>query len=174
MKVKVLREAGFEEALIGISLSYKTGIPDKKVADRLCWQQGGHNKFLEHLIAWIDVTAPRYWWQEMDTYRVGTSKQSEATIHTLLKRELVHRDFQDGCDERILAVINECIRNKDLYRAKRFLPESFFQRRIVCTNYKTLQNMCMQRKNHKLPEWGLFIEELQKQLEHPEYVLRGE
>jgi len=173
MKVKVLKEAGFEEALLGISFSYNS-TPNKKVADRLAWKQGGHNKFLESIIVWLDVTAPRYWWQESDTYR-HTSKQSQATIHTIQRRTLTEEDFVDGdIDPIILSRVNEIILEGNLLKIKRNLPEGFLQRREWRVDYKTLQNICMQRKGHKLPEWQLFISSLQEQLEHSYYVVRPE
>lgn len=53
-------------------------------AGRLFEKDGGHNKFLESVILWLDVNAPLYWWTEADTYRLST-KQSESTMHTLEK-----------------------------------------------------------------------------------------
>lgn len=89
MKVDVLLEAGYEEALYGLSLSFKDrAIPRdvwwtkakfeamQKRASALYKLDGGHNKFLESMLVWLDVEAPRGWWSEMDTYRLAT-KQSE-------------------------------------------------------------------------------------------------
>ena len=173
MKVKVLKEAGFEEALLGLSLSYNSE-PSKRVADNLAWKGKGESKFLESICVWIDIDAPRYFHQQLDTYRVGITKQSSSTMHTLMRRELDQLDFQGGCDDTILETLNCYLRNGDFGFVKRHLPESFLQRRVVCTNYKTLQNICMQRKNHRLPEWQVFIGAMQEQLEHPYYVVRPE
>lgn len=68
MQVKILREAGYEEAILGLSLSKGATIERaKEVAVQLAPKDGGHNKLLESIQAWLDVTAPRYWWQEADT-----------------------------------------------------------------------------------------------------------
>lgn len=169
MKVKVLKEAGFEEALAGLALSYNS-YPNKKVADRLAWRQGGHNKFLESMVVWIEVTAPRYWWSEADTYRL-TTKQSESTMHTLMRRELIRDDFEErDVDSVILGRVNKYIREKEFLKAKRNLPEGFLQKRVWKVDYKTLQNIIMQRKSHRLPEWKKFVNEMRNQLEYPEYV----
>ena len=173
MKVKVLKEAGFDEALLGLSLSYNSE-PSKRVLDKLAWKGGGESKALESICVWIDLTAPRYFHQQVDTYRVGITKQSESTMHTLMRGELTNEDFEGGIQETILAWINQAICNNDFDWAKRHLPESFLQRRVICTNYKTLQNMCMQRKSHRLPEWQLFISSLQEQLAHPYYVVKAD
>ena len=93
MKLTVLKESGFEEALLGLSLSFDSE-PSKRVADKLAWKGGGESKFLESIVVWIDLDAPRYWWAQFDTYRVGISKQSESSIHTLMRRALdEEKDF---------------------------------------------------------------------------------
>ena len=64
MEVKILKECGYEEAIYGLSLSYNVTDLKKmrKVADNLAHKEGGHNKFLESIILWIEIDAPRYWW----------------------------------------------------------------------------------------------------------------
>lgn len=169
MEVKVIKEAGYDEALLGLSLSYNSE-PSERVARNLISRDGGHNKFAESIQVWLDVTAPRYWWQQMDTYRVGVTKQSESTMHTLMMHRLEQSDFQGGCDLRILEILNKWRDAGSFSVLKAHLPESFLQRRIVSVNYKTLRNICKQRASHKLPEWQLFIEELMDQLDHPEFL----
>lgn len=169
MNIQVLREAGYSEALLGLSLSYNSE-PSKRVADRLAFKGGGESKFLESMMVWLDINAARYWWQQFDTYRAGTTKQSGSTMHTLMRRTLVPTDFEWNLDESVLGHINSVILNKDFDGAKALLPESFLQRRIVCTNYKTLQNMVWQRKDHKLIEWKYFIAELEDQLLYKEFI----
>jgi len=112
MEVSILREAGYEEALLGLSLSYgKKAEIMPLVAERLSHKGGGHNKFLESMMVWIDIRAPLDFWAEFDTYRVGTSvtKQSESTMHTLKRRKLTKKDFEDGIDVAYLAHLNSCI-----------------------------------------------------------------
>jgi hypothetical protein len=168
-----MREAGWAEALLGLSLSYNSQ-PSTIVAKRLAHKGGGHSKFLESMQVWLDVDAPRYWWSQADTYRVGCSKQSESTMHTILKHYLDQDDFEGGCDETVLYLLNNAIQRKDFLWAKRHLPESFLQRRIWNVNYMVLQNIVRQRKGHKLPEWGLFIASVVGQVEFPHYIVKDE
>ena len=158
MKVKILRETGLEEALIGLSLSYNAPLEKMpKVAKRLAARDNGENKFLESIQVWLDVTAPRYWWQQFDTYRVGVTKQSESTMHTWKRRAFSAEAFVEGVDPMILAKL-ECARQGgDFGYVKRNLPEGFLQRRVVCTNYKVLRHVVRQRRDHKLVEWTEFI-----------------
>jgi hypothetical protein len=140
------------------------------VAEVLCNKDSGHNKFMEHIYVWLLVKAPRYWWQDADTYRIS-SKQSQSTTHTLLKRPLTIDDFEDKCViPETLTVLNMCINGKDFLGAKKILPEGFVQTSEWCLNYKTLANIFIQRKNHKLPHWYEFIRLVLQQVEYPELL----
>jgi hypothetical protein len=171
MKVDALREAGYEEALLGLSLSYNQ--PAEKmprVAARLYCHDDGHNKFLESIVVWLDIVAPRYWWQQFDTYRVGMTKQSQSTMHTIMKRPLVQEDFEHPIHPATLEHLNDLISKRDFETVKVELPEGFLQRRVVCTNYKVLRHIVAQRMSHRLPEWVFFCQELSAQLGHPEFI----
>jgi hypothetical protein len=180
LEVKVLCEAGYEQALYGLSLSYNAKSENMPArATQLAHKGEGHSKFLEAMMVWLDVRAPRYFWQEADTYRIST-KQSESTMHTLLRRPLTKEDFQQdpddefGIDAGLLYALNQHIQTKAFRWVKRHLPESFMQRRVWCMSYKTLQNIWYQRHDHKLPEWHDFIDQVLSQIVHPEYIKRPE
>ena len=176
MKVKILKEAGHEEAMLGLSLSYNAD-PGRMSAraDKLTRLNPyeGHSKFLESISVWLDMVAPRYWWQQFDTYRVGITKQSESTVHTLMRRPLQHSDFEGGCHHEILELLNDGIEKVDVNFVKRHLPESFLQRRIVTTNYKTILHIIRQRHDHKLSEWQDFCLAM-RGLKHRHYIFGGE
>lgn len=174
MKLRVLEEHGESSALLGLSLSHRQDperMPD--VARRLCFLGDGHNKFLESVVVWIDLTAPRYFWQQLDTYRVGVTKQSESTMHTLTSRPLSQTDFAHRIPEDHLGHLNALVAAEAWERVKWDLPESFLQRRVVCVNYMTLQRMVRQRRAHRLPEWRSFIDQLLEQVQHPEWLEEG-
>jgi len=171
MDVKVLEEAGYEWAMLGLSLSFQQDparMPE--VARRLAPKGNGESKFLESIVVWLDIRAPRYWWQQFDTYRVGVTKQSESTMHTITKRPLTQEDFAAPIPKEWLEELNRFIEAKEWRRVKELLPESFIQRRIVYTNYQTLRRIVAQRRDHRLPEWWKFIFQLLQQLEHPEFI----
>ena len=196
MEVTVMEEYGYNMALYGLSLSFKDrGVPFDEwwtrdryekmdiLSKKMFNKDGGHNKFLEAIVVWIDLEASRSFWQEFDTYRVGTTKQSESTMHSIQFRTLTLEDFEEGTDtvmidryNNILKEVTNNFKNKkmlrgeDLERAKSNLPEGFLQRRLVCTNYKVLRNMFMQRRAHRLRYWKLFISEVLRQVKHPELL----
>lgn len=183
IRVKKLLEAGRDEALYGMSLSH--GLHVKPIseeerterketrAEKLALMQGGHNKFLEHIMVWLEVQAPRYWWQQADTYRIA-SKQSESTMHTILHRHLTPEDFIDPPPQSWIDDLNQLIDERNLDRVKRWLPEGFLQMREWLLSYKTIQNIWNQRQTHKLVEWQDFLGSVLEQIEHPEYVTGGD
>jgi hypothetical protein len=174
MNTTILKEEGYEYALLGTSLS-RNQPPEAMVAvcENLCQKQGGHNKFLEFIVVWIDVTAPRYFWQQMATYRIGSSWLSESTMYTITKRLLTQEDFEEPISNVVLEELNRMIDYGSLNEVKNNLPEGFLQRRIMVTNYKALQNMYNQRKNHKLPQWHYFLDTVLSQIEHPEFIRKA-
>lgn len=178
MKVVIVKESGYLDALFGLGLSYGltsnyNSVMDmhdtqhklKQIAFNLYPKDRGHNKFLESICVWIDIDAPRFWWQEFDTYRIGVTKQSESTIHTITHRSLTQDDFEYDISEITLVQLNQYIENKDFVSLKNELPEGFLQRRIVCTNYKVLRHIIQQRRKHKLVQWKFFIDQIVEQCE---------
>ena len=170
MNVTILREAGYAEAALGLALSFEREADDMpRVMRRLYNKDGGHNKFLESMMVWLDVTAPRHFWQQFDTYRAGLTKQSGSTMHTATKRPLTMFDFEQPIPIKTLRRLNDLVRARDLMALKNELPEGYLQRRVVCTNYKTLRNMIWQRRTHRNPAWGVFCAAVLAQVEHKEF-----
>lgn len=181
MQVKVIEEHGYESAVLGISLSYHSTVERaKEIANNLAHKGGGHSKCLESIQVWLDITAPRFYWSEADTYRHAT-KQSSSTLHTITKRPLAEDDFEYGVRPYVLEDLNNLIaehnsgvsvqRKKELFLLiKNNLPEGFLQRRIMCLNYMSLQNIIRQRTGHRLPQWKVFIDSVLAGVEHPEFL----
>ncbi|MCE5184817.1 MAG: hypothetical protein LLF76_01675 [Planctomycetaceae bacterium] len=184
MQVTKLAEAGYAPALVGLAHNKKQEPERMEVlARKLAGLDGGHNKFLESIILWLDVRAPRYWWQEADTFRLST-KQSESTMHTLTAELLsidianaacvdsfIAANFEPGsCSPETLASIYHAAQLRDLLSIKRRLPEGFLQKRMWCMSYKTLRNIILQRRSHRLPHWPLFIAQTLAQADHPDLL----
>jgi hypothetical protein len=174
LEVAKLGEYGYEWSALGFSLSYNSTIErSKQVMPKYAFGIPGESKFLEMIMLWVDVTAPRYWWQEADTYRVGTCKQSESTMHTIRKKKLDQDNFEDDVPEFMIDFLNVMIEGgAKLVEIKNVLPEGFLQRRIWMFSYKTLQWIYIQRINHKLPQWQKFLNGLVNQVDYPEFIVK--
>jgi hypothetical protein len=196
MEVKILGEAGYEWALAGAALSFKDEadlfedwwtperfIKIQQTCRGMAFKDGGHNKFLESMQLWVFIKAPRGWWQEMDTYRAGVTKNSASTMHTIQRRPVTLNDFEKGTDAAFVNLFNDILievtndftntkrlKGKNLQRVKWNMPEGYLQSRIVNLNYKTLRNMFLQRWTHNLEQWQTFIYEIRDQCQHVDYL----
>lgn len=45
------------------------------------------------IAVWLDITAPLYWWKEMDRYTVGKTQISCSTMHKIAAKEFELDDF---------------------------------------------------------------------------------
>ena len=133
---------------------------DVKLLSGLIAKGDSHAKVMREVVVWMVIEAPRYWWQEFDTYRVGVMEMSTSTMHKILASPLTLDDFERGSDIPLYVIdyLNSLIRKGDLLQVKKNLPESFLQKRAVCFNYQVLRHIYFDRKNHKLPEWHTFID----------------
>ena len=159
------------------------GPNDLKLAKTLIKCGNEHRKFLRQLFVSVDITAPRYWWSEFDTYKVATVANSTSTMHKLAATPITKECFEMG-DYENFGIWNDSIANSryaDEYwnytidyceglRLKfletkdkkywkeliRVLPSAWLQKRTVTLNYENLLGMCSkgQRRNHKLNEWS--------------------
>lgn len=186
MRVEVLWEYGSGPALFGLGLSY--GLTSgydfynfewrklfyrrlERVSQRCAQRGNGEEKFLRMIQIWADITAPRFWWAEFDTYKVGTVALSESTMHTLGKRPLTPEDFETPIEPDYLDTLNSALRSDNAIDFnKGMLPEGFLQRRIVNFNYAVLANMIRQRSKHKLPQWRQFLTEVRASVDKPEFL----
>lgn len=149
------------------------GEADMALAKKLIRAGSEHRKFLRMIHVQAEVRAPRYVLTELDTYKVGTVRNSSSTMHLITKRELSINDFSreggasTGALESIIDTLNMLIRCYNLssnaglkqqwfMTIKQLLPESFMQRIIWDANYEVLLNIYHQRKNHRLTEWREF------------------
>ena len=177
MEIKLLEgPMGLDSALMGLGLnffltsSYErwAGVPAeeqeriKKVACRLAPKGGSEAKWLRAVYYTWSIRAPRCWWQEMDTYKIGTVTQSESTMRVLaMGRSFEPRDFEGEVDGWTLSKLNillDCLRANPkatdlLLQIKNRLPESFLQRRVWSCSLAVMQNVHRQRRNHRLPMW---------------------
>lgn len=69
------------------------GPKDMELAKKLIRAGSDHSKFTRQILVSMDITGPLYWWKEADTYKVGTTTNSESTMHTLSKNPITKSCF---------------------------------------------------------------------------------
>lgn len=143
------------------------GEKDMQLSQKLTKAGTEHCKHLRLIQVWFDITAPRFFYIEFDTYK-HKENVSCSTMHTLMKKPVSEEDFEkDNIPASLIEKINTYInlyqesnnaeeKREYLIACKNILPEGFLQKRTVCTNYQTLLNMWNQRRHHKLPSWQYF------------------
>lgn len=108
---------------------------DEQLLIRLIKAGDEHAKVVRGLIVWAEIEAPRYWWIEMDTYRIGAERlSSESTMHIQGKE----------------------LKTEELIAMKEKLEEGTLQKRVEYFSYQTLRRIYFQRRHHRLPHWHKF------------------
>ena len=147
------------------------GEKDKQLSQALSDRGPEHDKHLRMIVCWADIAAPRYWWNQFDTYRHGVEKISESTMHTIMNKPFTVDDFENG---RTIWKNDGTMKYLNVYRdyyleAKReddkrvwwnrviaLLPQCYIQKRTVMMSYQAIRSMYQQREGHKLGEWAYF------------------
>lgn len=165
---------------------YFIGSNDLNLMKKLAMADSEHCKFMQMITVYLDITAPLYWWEEFDTYKVGIVGNSRSIIHkiTNIKKEFTLEDFSyEHLDirthkilEEIIKALNDyrtlcinynaddfeikgCPSKKDLWwNMIQLIPSSYNQKRTIMLNYEVLANIYKSRKNHKLDEWREFCD----------------
>lgn len=110
---------------------------DVKLLSALVKRGDEHAKVLRGVMVWCEINAPRYFWQEMDRYRIGCEcLGSTSTMH----------------------IEGRGMNEDDLVGMKENLTEGHMQKRVWMFSYQTLRRIYFQRRNHRLPQWRKFCE----------------
>ena len=152
---------------------YEIGDEDFALMEQLVRAGTDHSKVMRMIIVTCDIVAPLYWIKEMDTYKVGTVRNSCSTMHTIHKKAFDIEDFSiDSLSSVGINALMKVIRLLNIFRKnyintneKSFwydmiaiLPSCYNQRFTWQANYAVLRNIYHARKNHKLTEWHDFCD----------------
>lgn len=156
-----------------IHIDATIGYNDLSLMRRLIRAGSSHRKFLRQIFVSVDITAPRYWWAEFDTYKVGTTANSCSTMHKITAKGFTLDDFShEHLIPRALDTLQATVDALNAYRSDyiqtkdkiawwqliQLLPQSYNQKRTVTMTYENLLNMVSQRRGHKLDEWHDFCD----------------
>ena len=170
-------DSDFEGTELGYFHDFYIGGNDLGLMRRLYKAGPEHRKYLRQIFVCMDIIAPRYWFVEFDTYKIGVTSNSCSTMHTIHKKPFDIDDFShdhlvytgegDNPIDMIIKWLNyyrekylETGNKEYWYNMIQLLPQSYNQRRTVTMNYENVINIIFQRSGHKLDEWSTFIGEL--------------
>ena len=161
--------------------SWQLGKADHELMMRLAAGGSTHAKYRRMITVYMDISAPLYWWNEFDTYKVETVANSCSTMHKIAAKEFTIEDF--SCEHLnrigtsilwdvidILNIARKLYLDGGNYKGEYYipkdkrvwwqmiqlLPSSYNQKRTIMLNYEVLAGIYPMRKNHKLDEWVEF------------------
>ena len=138
-----------------------------------------HRKYLRQIFVSMDITAPLYWISELDTYKVGTVRNSCSFMHKGVSKPFEISDFsthdvlKDGTPTNVKAwktivdtlnqLREEYLHTKDnniFQHIRCLLPSGYNLKFTITMNYENVFTIIKQRSGHRLDEWNEFVEVL--------------
>lgn len=179
---------GMRNPLQSYAHSDNWGQKDVDLAKKLVKAGPEHRKFLRQIFVSMDITTNHTVWAQLDTYKIGVTRNSCSKMHTIHKRDLTLDDFShESLDDiplgleqlqNTITILNalraKYIETKDMsyWRALiDLLPMSYNIRATVTMNYENVLNIIRQRKHHKMEEWQEFCSVLMKLPLMDEFIL---
>ncbi len=176
------------------------GENDMALMQKLYKEGTSARKFMRQIFVSMDITAPLYFWKQMDTYKVGVTMNSASTMHSIMDKEFTLNDFSrerlgylpyDDKDngkiydygfqdvlKHIVKVLNIAREGYVVTKDKRYwwqiiqlLPESYNQLRTVTMNYEVAATIINQRRGHKLDEWNTLIDIFETKLPYLKEIM---
>ena len=121
---------------------YVIGENDLDLMTRLSAAGNDHGKFMRMLHVSCDITCPAYFSAELDTYKVGTTRNSSSLQHTGMKRDFTIRDFSVS-DSRIYDILDPIEKDYKLENPLTYPYETDEYRDYITENgrkYKIFKN----------------------------------
>lgn len=126
----------------------------------------GHDNYLNGCVAQFDLTFTVKAWTEAERYHFFDFVSSQSTMHRLQKMDIAKSCIK-YVDSRVIDVSEELVRkyneNPTLENRLKMLyscPTGLKLTARMTTNYRQLKTIYHQRKNHTLPEWRRFCQQL--------------
>lgn len=136
-----------------------------------------HDQYLTAIIAQFDLTFTVKAWTEAERYHFFDFISSQSTMHRISKFDLTNQ-YSEYVDKRMIDIMNE-LKDKynetqdkeDYLRLLYSNPCGFKLTAAMTTNFRQLKTIYYQRRNHRLPEWITFCNQLEEIPEFRNLVL---
>ncbi len=166
---------------------YVIGDNDMDLMQRLYNAGVEHRTYARMIQAWMDITAPLYFWKEMDRYTIGKSQVSTSTMHKIHAKEFTLDDFStEHLTQHSINTLQECINTMNFYRNRyletkdkndwwqmiQLLPSSYNQKRTINMSYEVVFKIIKERTGHRLDEWNEFVEILKDYLPYVKEIIK--
>ena len=170
---------GLEDALRGSRYPMATDLSNvssdidpMRIKLAQCGLGEGHDNFLNGVLVQFDLTFTNKAWVEAERYHFLDFISSQSTMHRITKFDL-DKAYISYVDPRMIEIMKEKVNeyNQLLSEDKtnpvlkeKYLeilysnPAGFRLTAKMTTNYRQLQTIYKQRRNHRLPEWQAFCD----------------
>lgn len=126
-----------EDLKIGYESSILLYDEDLRLMSNLVKSGDEHAKVIRGIIVYLEISAPIWFYRELETYRIGRERlSSESTMHIDCKG----------------------LKGEELENFKDEIPSGHIQKTVDYYSYQTLRRIYFQRRNHRLPMWHTFCE----------------
>ena len=160
--------------------TYFIGDNDLGLMKRLYKAGSSHRKYARQIYVGMDITTNHTVWSQLDTYKVGTVRNSGSKMHRIHVKSFEPDDFShEGISEvggrtvevfnivleeleRLRILFNETHEKKYWRAMIDLLPMGYNLRATVTLNYENIFNIISQRAGHKMFEWDCLIAEFKK------------
>lgn len=181
-KIENVKVFGLEDSFRASKYPFATDINtvDGSMTDRIkslanCKMGTGHDVMMQGIIVQFDLTFSNKAWVELQRYHFIDFVSSQSTMHCISKM-----DIKCMCNDYVSdVVIAEAERLKEIYlktkdredylRLLYNIPSGFELTARMTTNYRQLKTIYKQRRNHRLPDWHIFCDFIEK-LPHSELI----
>lgn len=85
--------------------NFVIGENDMKLAQKLIRAGSEHRKFMRQIFVSVDITAPSYFMAELDTYKIGVTRNSCSFMHRGISKRFEIEDFEID-DDRIFEILS--------------------------------------------------------------------
>lgn len=183
MKLENIKVYDLDESLIASGYPMRTELtqrePDEKDIRRglnltkASNGNGAHGQWLTGVRVAFDLTCTNKMWVEAERYRFLEFVSSQSTMHRITKFN-VREQYCEYVDPRVIDIMEEKVAEYNNLaddvapeeKKKKYLeilytnPAGFELTARMTTNYRCLLNIYIQRKDHRLPEWREFCQQL--------------
>lgn len=162
------------------------GKADLDLMHRLYVAGPPHRKYLRQIFLCMDITAPSYLWSEIDTYKVGVTRNSCSFMHRGLSEPFTvnkfSRHFMDEHTATVWSsVVDELNRLRDIFNETKnpyvfqeirdLLPSGYNIKSTITCSYENIVNMIEWRSDHRLIEWQEFCETMLHELPYLKEIM---
>ena len=174
-KIENIKVFGIEDSFKASKYPFAVDVNtvDGSMTDRIkslanCKMGTGHDVMMQGIIVQFDLTISNKVWVELQRYHFIDFVSSQSTMHCISKM-----DIKCMCNEYVSdVVIAEVERLKEIYlktkdsedylRLLYNIPSGFELTARMTTNYRQLKTIYKQRRNHRLPDWNIFCDFIEK------------